>query len=95
MPCQLFLFAAISVLTSYRVSLPNKSLMFDALDYSEFTYKTSRPWDNETMDAMHKGEFLTIALLRTEVSETVTTTDIYCRNIRVSEKKKATKSYIK
>ena len=44
-------------LTSYRVSLPNKSLMFDALDYSEFTYKTSRPWDNETMDAMHKGEF--------------------------------------
>lgn len=43
--------------TSYRVSLPNKSLMFDALDYSEFTYKTSRPWDNETMDAMHKGEF--------------------------------------
>ena len=42
-------------LTSYRVSLPNKSLMFDALDYSEFTYKTSRPWDNETMDAMHKG----------------------------------------
>lgn len=44
-------------LTSYRVSLPNKSLMFDALDYSEFTYKTSRPWDNETMDARHKGEF--------------------------------------
>lgn len=37
--------------------LPEKNVFIKANDYKEFTYNTSRPWDAETMDAMHKGEF--------------------------------------
>lgn len=40
-----------------KLSLPEKCEFKKALDYEEFNYNTSRPWDNETMDAMHKGEF--------------------------------------
>lgn len=40
-----------------KLSLPEKCEFKKALDYTCFEYNTARPWDKETMDAMHKGEF--------------------------------------
>lgn len=42
---------------SVKLSLPEKCEFIKALDYNSFDYNTPRPWDHETMDAMHKGEF--------------------------------------
>lgn len=43
--------------SSARVSLPEKCIYIDALDYESYSYNTPRPWDRQTMDAMKKGEF--------------------------------------
>lgn len=40
-----------------RVSFPEKCVFIDALDYDEFTYAVSRPWDNQNTDGMKKGQF--------------------------------------
>lgn len=40
-----------------KLSLPEKCDFIKANDYDTFEYNTKRPWDEETMDAMHKGEF--------------------------------------
>lgn len=40
-----------------RLSLPEKCEFKKANDYNIYEYSTSRPWDRQTMDAMHKGEF--------------------------------------
>lgn len=37
--------------------LPEKCELWSALDYSEFSFNTPRPWDAQVMDAMKKGEF--------------------------------------
>lgn len=37
--------------------LPEKSIFIDALDYTEFNYAVSRPWDNQNTDGMKKGRF--------------------------------------
>lgn len=57
--CLVNFFASIQYPTvhSARVNLPEKCVYADALDYIEYAYNTSRPWDEETMDAMKKGEF--------------------------------------
>lgn len=44
-------------LKSVKIKAPEKCLLCDALSYETFEYNTARPWDMETMDAMHKGEF--------------------------------------
>ncbi len=39
------------------VSLPEKHLYKKATDYRSYAYHTPRPWDEQCMDAMKKGEF--------------------------------------
>lgn len=39
------------------VSVPQKCVYFKALDYVSYSYHTRRPWDEQCMDAMKKGEF--------------------------------------
>lgn len=39
------------------VSFPEKCVFVNAVDYSEFTYAVSRPWDNQNTDGMKKGQF--------------------------------------
>lgn len=41
-----------------RLSLPDKSDCWDALDYQEYAYSCPRPWDHLNPDGMKKGEFL-------------------------------------
>lgn len=57
--CLVNFFSAVQFPTANRaeLSLPEKCELIRALDYKEFNYNTPRPWDMETMDAMHKGEF--------------------------------------
>ena len=43
--------------SAVTLSLPDKCLYKDALDYVSYDYHTKRPWDEECMDAMKKGEF--------------------------------------
>lgn len=57
--CLVNFFSCVQFPTVYSVklSLPEKCEFIKALDYNEFEFNTPRPWDRETMDAMHKGEF--------------------------------------
>ena len=40
-----------------RAVTPAKCVYIDAVDYSEYTYKNPRPWDEENPDGLKKGEF--------------------------------------
>lgn len=42
---------------SVKLTLPEKCDFKKANDYTLYEYATPRPWDEETTDAMHKGEF--------------------------------------
>lgn len=57
--CLLNFFAAIEYPTrkTTSVHLPDRHILIDALDYCSYAYHTPRPWDEECMDAMKKGEF--------------------------------------
>ncbi len=57
--CLLNLFSAIEYPNVYRTEAkcPQKSIFIKALDYKEYTYNTKRPWDEQVIDAMQKGEF--------------------------------------
>lgn len=57
--CLVNFFAAIEYPTrrTTSVRLPDRHLLIDALDYCSYSYHTPRPWDEECMDAMKKGEF--------------------------------------
>lgn len=57
--CLVNFFAAIEYPTrsTTAVRLPEKHVLIDALDYQTYNYHTPRPWDEECMDAMKKGEF--------------------------------------
>lgn len=57
--CLVNFFSSVQFPTVNRVTLtlPEKCDFKKALDYEAYEYNTSRPWDKETMDAMHKGEF--------------------------------------
>ena len=39
------------------VSVPEKCVLINANDYSEYEYAVPRPWDNQNTDGMHKGQF--------------------------------------
>ncbi len=41
-----------------EVSLPEKCDFIKATDYSEYTYRTRRPWDEQNADGRKKGEFI-------------------------------------
>ncbi|HIR53630.1 MAG TPA: hypothetical protein IAB39_09625 [Candidatus Onthovicinus excrementipullorum] len=58
--CLVNFFSAIEYPTrkTTSVRLPEKHILIDALDYCSYSYHTPRPWDEECMDAMKKGEFL-------------------------------------
>lgn len=43
--------------TYCRVNTPEKCVLKTANDYDEYTYKVSRPWDEENPDGMFKGMF--------------------------------------
>lgn len=57
--CLVNFFSAIEFPSKYKttVSLPEKCVFKKALDYITYDYRTRRPWDEQVMDAMHKGEF--------------------------------------
>lgn len=57
--CLVNYFSSLQFPTVNRVelSLPEKCEFKKANDYVLYEYATPRPWDRETMDAMHKGEF--------------------------------------
>ena len=57
--CLVNFFSSVQFPTVNRVTLtlPEKCDFKKALDYEAYEYNTPRPWDKETMDAMHKGEF--------------------------------------
>lgn len=57
--CLVNYFSALEFSSTYKttVSLPKKCLYKKALAYDSFQYHTRRPWDEQVMDAMHKGEF--------------------------------------
>ncbi len=57
--CLVNFFSSIQFPTVNRVNLtlPEKCEFKKALSYESYEYNTPRPWDRETMDAMHKGEF--------------------------------------
>ncbi len=57
--CLVNFFSALEFPTRCRtaVTLPEKCLFKKALDYTDYEYHTCRPWDNQAMDAMKKGEF--------------------------------------
>lgn len=57
--CLVNFFAAIEYPTrrTTSVCLPDRHILIDALDYGSYSYHTPRPWDEECMDAMKKGEF--------------------------------------
>lgn len=42
---------------SAKPVLPRKCEYKNAINYKSYDYNTKRPWDEQTMDAMHKGEF--------------------------------------
>ena len=56
--CLLNLFAAIEYPQSMicEAELPEKREFWKALDYQEFSFAASRPWDNLCFDGMRKGE---------------------------------------
>ncbi len=41
-----------------EVKLPEKCVYLDSLNYSEYSYSISRPWDQQSQDGRKKGEFL-------------------------------------
>lgn len=43
--------------TYCKVNTPEKCVLKTANDYEEYSYKVSRPWDEETPDGMFKGMF--------------------------------------
>lgn len=57
--CLVNFFSALEFPSKYKttVSLPEKCVFKKALDYVTYDYHTRRPWDEQVMDAMHKGEF--------------------------------------
>ncbi|MDE5996305.1 MAG: hypothetical protein K2G56_05240, partial [Eubacterium sp.] len=57
--CVLNAFSALEYPNVYvcELSLPEKCMLINALDYDEFTYAVSRPWDNQNTDGMKKGQF--------------------------------------
>lgn len=57
--CLVNFFSAIEYPTrkTTAVHLPENHILIDALDYQSYSYHTPRPWDEECMDAMKKGEF--------------------------------------
>ena len=57
--CLVNCFSALEFPSKYKttVSLPEKCVFKKALDYASYGYHTRRPWDEQVMDAMHKGEF--------------------------------------
>lgn len=57
--CLVNFFSAIEYPTrkTTSVHLPDGHILIDALDYQAYAYHTPRPWDEECMDAMKKGEF--------------------------------------
>ena len=57
--CLLNAFSALEYPSVYYcgVSLPEKCILVDANDYTEYIYTNPRPWDNENTDGMHKGQF--------------------------------------
>lgn len=40
-----------------EVQLPEKCDFIDAVNYTDYTYNTPRPWDEQNADGMKKGEF--------------------------------------
>lgn len=63
--CLVNYFSALEFPSKYTttVSLPQNCIFKKALDYVSYTYNTHRPWDEQTMDAMHKGEFFDDAFI--------------------------------
>ena len=57
--CLVNFFSAVQYPTvfSAKVVLPQKCEYKNAVAYDTYDYNTKRPWDEETMDALHKGEF--------------------------------------
>ena len=57
--CLLNLFSAIEYPNVYATTpvLPEKNIFVKALDYKSYDYNTIRPWDEQVIDAMKKGEF--------------------------------------
>lgn len=57
--CLVNFFSALEFPGRYRteVSLPEVCLYWKALDYTTYRYHTPRPWDEQCMDALKKGEF--------------------------------------
>lgn len=57
--CLVNYFSALEFPSKYKttVSLPKKCLFKKASCYESYTYNTRRPWDEQVMDGMHKGEF--------------------------------------
>ncbi len=57
--CLLNLFSAIEYPNVYATIpvLPEKNIFLKSLDYKTYDYKTRRPWDEQVIDAMKKGEF--------------------------------------
>lgn len=57
--CLLNLFSAIEYPNVYKSLpvLPSKCLFIKANDYVSYEYNTHRPWDEQVIDAMSKGEF--------------------------------------
>lgn len=57
--CLLNLFSAIEYPNVYATTpkLPDKNFFIKALDYTNFEYNTTRPWDKQVIDGMKKGEF--------------------------------------
>lgn len=57
--CLLNIFSAIEYPNVYASLpiLPSKCLFIKANDYASYEYNTHRPWDEQVIDAMSKGEF--------------------------------------
>ncbi|MGN0520737.1 MAG: MGH1-like glycoside hydrolase domain-containing protein [Candidatus Fimenecus sp.] len=57
--CLVNYFSALEFPSKYTttVSLPKKCIYKKALDYVTYDYHTRRPWDEQVMDGLHKGEF--------------------------------------
>lgn len=57
--CLINYFSALEFPSRYKtvVSLPEKCLFLKANAYQIFSFHTERPWDAQTMDGLHKGEF--------------------------------------
>lgn len=57
--CLVNYFSALEFPSKYAttVSLPEKNIFKKSLDYVTYDYNTRRPWDEQVMDGLHKGEF--------------------------------------